>query len=71
MTAAHCTDYLVNNDYEKDEFKVSLSDHDLTTDDDCSYGIVVKNIFAHPDYGQVRKFFPIPLMATMKRLIII
>lgn len=56
MTAAHCTDYLVNNDYEKDEFKVSLSDHDLTTDDDCSYGLVVKNIFAHPDYGQINYF---------------
>ena len=54
LTAAHCTDYLVNNDYEKEEFKVTLSDHDLTTDEDCSYGIVVKNIFAHPDYGQVR-----------------
>ena len=53
LTAAHCTDYLVNNDYERDEFKVTLSDHDLTTDEDCSYGIVVKNIFAHPDYGQV------------------
>ena len=53
MTAAHCTDYLVNNDYEKEEFKVTLSDHDLTSEDDCSYGIVVKNIFAHPDYAQV------------------
>lgn len=53
LTAAHCTDYLVNIDYEKDEFKVTLSDHDLTTDEDCSYGVVVKNIYAHPDYGQV------------------
>ena len=54
MTAAHCTEYLENNDYEKDEFKVSLSDHDLTTDEDCSYSIVVAKINGHPDYGTVR-----------------
>ena len=56
MTAAHCTDYLVNNDYEHDEFKVSISDHDLTTDEDCSYGIIVAKINAHPEYGMVRRF---------------
>ena len=55
LTAAHCTDYLVNNDYVKEEFKVILSDHDLSTDDDCSYGIVVQTIVQHPNYGEVRK----------------
>ena len=39
----------------KEEFKVILSDHDLSTDDDCSYGIVVQTINEHPNYGQVRK----------------
>ena len=39
----------------KEEFKVILSDHDLSTDDDCSYGIVVQTIDEHPNYGQVRK----------------
>ena len=39
----------------KEEFKVILSDHDLSTDDDCSYGIVVQTINQHPNYGQVRK----------------
>ena len=54
MTAAHCTYYLENNDYEVEEFKVSLSDHDLTTDDDCSYNIGVQAIHSHPEFGEVR-----------------
>ena len=33
----------------KEEFKVILSDHDLSTDDDCSYGIVVQTIDEHPN----------------------
>ena len=56
MTAAHCTKYLTSFDYEEDEFKVLISDHDLTTDEDCSYEVGIARVFEYPTYGQVNDF---------------
>ena len=51
LTAAHCTDYMLQLNSTEEDFKVLISEHDLTTERDCAYSVGVKEIIQHPGYN--------------------
>lgn len=51
LTAAHCTNYMIELGATGDEFKVLIAEHDLSTSRDCAYSLSVQEIIQHPNYN--------------------
>ena len=52
LTAAHCTDYMVQvGAAGSDDFQVLISEHDFSDMGDCQYSVGISRIIQHPNYN--------------------